>query len=550
MQTFQTALVGLLFWLAKVQGRPFLTGSKVQLDLYKSDRTTLIGSVVNDMVIDLAKTPQVNNKASVKSRLWRWRISSLSFYLDNALVRTDNSASSWLLGDPGNAWTPTIGVHMIGTKAYGRKDAKGRKVLETTVQVMVIDSNKTAPTVAVAPVKAPVVAAPVPAPVTISAPATGPMVAPMAPMNSPVHAAPAMTAPVVVPVPMAPATSPFAPASKAPIKLPTRQPTNRPTKSPTRRPTKTPTRWPTMAPTRKPSRAPTAMPTPCSSDIVQYINKITLSSRTLTVSGFTALDEALIQLISSNSKAGVLLSTCIEADRERLRQRFAYLALVYSTGMGNQTSWFDDANECAWDGITCNGNSSVTEVLRNGHSMTGSIPADVGLWSCLSSFDVYLNKLTGSLPWTIGLWTALTKFDVGNNKLNGTLPPSIGSWTGLTYTDMYQNKFTGSLPNSIGAWTNITYFDVNNNQLTGSLPASIGNWTSLIEIGADYNMFTGAVPAGVANWASIDRAYFEGNQFNGTMPTFLSKFCPKNRTGSRLSTDCSEIVCTCCSVCK
>jgi hypothetical protein len=534
MQTFQTALVGLLFLLAKVQGRPtFLAGSKVQLELYKSDRTTFIGPVINDMVIDLAKTPQINIKASVKSRLTRWRISSLSFYLDSSLVRTDNSASSWLLVDPGSAWTPSIGVHTIGTKAYGRKDAKGRKMLETSVQVVVIDSNKTAPTAAAAPVKSPVVAAPVP----IAAPATGPMVAPMAPLNSPVRAAPTMTAPAF----MAPATSPV--VALVSTKFPTRQPTHPPTKTPTRRPT--------TAPTRKPSKAPTAAPTPCVSDIVKYINRITLSNRTLSLSGVTPLDQALTQLISSNNKTGVQLSTCIEADAERLRQRFAYLALVYSTGMGNQTSWFDDANECAWDGITCNGNSSVTNLLRTGLSMTGSIPADVGLWNRLSSFEVYVNRLTGSLPWTIGLWTALTTFDVGDNQLNGTLPPLIGSWNGLTYIDVYKNKFTGRLPDSIGAWTKVTFFDVNTNRLTGSLPASIGNWTSLVEIGTDYNMFTGSVPAEVANWAFIDKGYFEGNRFNGTMPTFSAKFCPKNGTGTRLSADClSEIVCPCCNKCS
>jgi Leucine-rich repeat (LRR) protein len=219
------------------------------------------------------------------------------------------------------------------------------------------------------------------------------------------------------------------------------------------------------------------------------------------LSGTTPLDKALQHLVASNNDSLVQLSTCLDADKSRLNQRFAYLAFAFSTGKGG-ADWFDVPNECQWKRVTCNGNGAVTHLNFHETDLIGTIPDDVGLWTSLTLFGADRNSLVGSLPSSIGFWTSLTQFDVSHNSL------------------------------------------------TGSLPSSIGLWTDLLEFFISNNKFTGTVPADVSSWQSMQRAYFFDNMFNGTMPAFGNGFCPNNGKGDDLFADCkSEIFCECCNIC-
>jgi hypothetical protein len=173
-------IVALFMLFRPSHGQIFLTGGrgKASLELYNADRTTLIGPLVNNLVIDLAKTPSVNIKASAKC-LKKFRVSSMTFALDNKIIGTDNTSPYWMMD---GAWTPTVGNHTITIEAYRRNDAKGRLMLKTTTSVMVMDSRTRSPVPApvTAPLKAPV-------PVPILSPVATPMVAPVAtPMVAPV----------------------------------------------------------------------------------------------------------------------------------------------------------------------------------------------------------------------------------------------------------------------------------------------------------------------------------------------------------------------------
>jgi hypothetical protein len=276
-----------------------------------------------------------------------------------------------------------------------------------------------------------------------------------------------------------------------------------PTKQPTKQPTKHLTKTPTKSPTKTTTMAPIIACGNSSIYIASYINSVTLSNKSLSLSGNTSLDRALQNLIASNNKTGVQLSTCNPADKYRLRQRFAYFALVFSGGKDLVTDWYADPNECQWKGIFCNANKTVNRLNLIGQGLAGIFPDDVGLW------------------------TGLQYLDVGLNQLGGTLPSSIGAWTGLVYFDASDNQLVGSLPSSIGAWTGLTNFIVYKNQLTGTVPKE------------------------VSNWASIKLAYLYSNKFNGTMPVIGIDFCPRTNTLRKyvLYADCTEIVCSCCNFC-
>jgi hypothetical protein len=159
MRSFRGSVVSLLstilaiclFLLVdKVKGQLLLAGGrgKVKLELYRADRTTLVARMVDNMVIDLAKTPSVNVKASAVSRLQSMRVSSVSFYLDDELVETDNDAPYWMLSSDKLAWRPTVGVYVVSAKAYHRNGRNGRKMLQETIRVVVIDSSTNAPVLA------------------------------------------------------------------------------------------------------------------------------------------------------------------------------------------------------------------------------------------------------------------------------------------------------------------------------------------------------------------------------------------------------------------
>jgi hypothetical protein len=198
-----------------------------------------------------------------------------------------------------------------------------------------------------------------------------------------------------------------------------------------------------MRPTKQPTKAPTI---PCGTSgvaLVAYINSVTLSNKTLSLSGNNSLELALQQLVASNNQT---LSTCLAANQKRLNQRFAYLALMFSTnGKDKVPSWFANPNECTWTGITCTGNT-VTTLDLPFTGLTGIIPDDVGLWKNLTYFNVAMNLLYGSLPSSIGLWTGLTTFYVFNNFFGGTVPKEVANWTSIQFAFFQKNIFNGIMP--------------------------------------------------------------------------------------------------------
>jgi hypothetical protein len=90
---------------------------------------------------------------------------------------------------------------------------------------------------------------------------------------------------------------------------------------------------------------------------------------------------------------------------------------MYSTGMESKTDWYDDADECSWAGLGCDADGSVTAFKQVSETLKGSIPADVGLWTSLTVFNVGFNELTGALPSSIAALSRLTTFDVRANRL-------------------------------------------------------------------------------------------------------------------------------------
>jgi hypothetical protein len=250
---------------------------------------------------------------------------------------------------------------------------------------------------------------------------------------------------------------------------------------------------PTKAPTNAPTMAPTMITT--QSLLTTFINRVTLSNRTIAKNGPTPEGQALNYLIVNDttfnfSQLLTLNSMMTNVVQFRIRQRYALLTLWFQQAYTNTSwyyrpGWLVNANECgnSWNGVFC------TSINLGG---------TVGMQNVVTQLNLFSNNMKGTIPADLGLLTALTSFAVSDNALTGTLPASIGQWTALTTFSVYQNA------------------------MSGTVPASIGNW-SLIRI-----------------------AYFDGNQFTGTMPNGI---CPYIQNGDDLFADCMEITCSCCTRC-
>jgi hypothetical protein len=235
------------------------------------------------------------------------------------------------------------------------------------------------------------------------------------------------------------------------------------------------------------------------------------------MNGATPEDQALKYLIETDqtftaTEILTLSSKTSNVVQFRIRQRYALLTLFFQQTVAAQ--WVDTTNwlmggEYDWFGI-------LFTIMNLGGT--------VGSQLVVNKIELVANGLEGSIPADLGLLTALTSFSVGGNTLIGTIPASIGQWTALTYFDASLNQLTGTLPASIGQSSLLTYFSVYNNGLTGTIPASIDNWSQ------------------------IKTADFSSNQFTGSMPNGI---CPYISGNDLLEADCkSDITCSCCTKCS
>ncbi len=185
----------------------------------------------------------------------------------------------------------------------------------------------------------------------------------------------------------------------------------------------------------------------------------------------------------------------------------------------NNTGWLGAVGtECSWVGITCNtAGTTVTEILRSGKGLTGSLPASITQLVNLQYFTADGNKLTGNIPVLTGM-SALVAVNLANNLLDG----SIGSFSSLPLLQRFSaqsNLLTGSIP-ALTSLPQLRSVTLGNNRLSGSIPA-LNSLPLLGSINLSRNALTGSVPAltGLANLSDID---LSNNRLSGSLPSLAS----------------------------
>ncbi len=177
--------------------------------------------------------------------------------------------------------------------------------------------------------------------------------------------------------------------------------------------------------------------------------------------------------------------------------------------------------ECDWYGVGCS-YGHVSRLILNDNSLSGSIPAELGNLTNLTSLYLNINSLTGSIPPELGNLTNLTFFSLANNSLSGSIPAELGNLTNLTILYLNNNSLTGSIPAELGNLTNLTDFYLNFNSLTGNIPSELGNLTNLTSLFLNNNSLTGSIPAELGNLTNLIGLSLGDNFLTGPLPQWLS----------------------------
>ena len=231
-------------------------------------------------------------------------------------------------------------------------------------------------------------------------------------------------------------------------------------------------------------------------------------------------------------------------------EREALMALYNATRGYNwsiKVGWNGAAGtECDWYGVGCS-YGHVSRLILNDNSLSGSIPAELGNLTNLTSLYLNINSLTGSIPPELGNLTNLTFFSLANNSLSGSIPAELGNLTNLTILYLNNNSLTGSIPAELGNLTNLTDFYLNFNSLTGNIPSELGNLTNLIGLSLGDNFLTGPLPQWLSDTAipyvNVTDAFNEWpSPYNGVTPdsSFNLEF---NNIGTFNSSDSTIYTC-------
>ena len=177
--------------------------------------------------------------------------------------------------------------------------------------------------------------------------------------------------------------------------------------------------------------------------------------------------------------------------------------------------------------------------VRNDNQLTGTIPAELGSLTNLTSLGLRDNQLTGTIPAELGSLTNLTRLTLNDNQLTGTIPAELARLSNLTDLGLSYNQLTGTIPAELGSLTNLTRLTLNDNQLTGTIPAELGSLTKLTSLYLGDNQLTGTIPAELASLINLEDLWLD----NDTGLCLASDF-PLDSTFARLAQEGGVSVCS------
>ena len=198
----------------------------------------------------------------------------------------------------------------------------------------------------------------------------------------------------------------------------------------------------------------------------------------------------------------------------------------------NADNWLTDAPLGDWYGVDTDADGRVVRLDLGGewdsdanqwirHGLAGSIPAEIGGLSRLTSLSLNHNNLTGAIPPELGNLANLRLLILTANELSGPVPPDIGGLSNLTTLDLSENDLTGAIPPELGNLANLETLELGDNALSGAIPPELGRLANLWSLYLRSNNLTGPIPPKLGNLTSLDGLYLSRNNLTGPIPPEL-----------------------------
>ena len=168
-------------------------------------------------------------------------------------------------------------------------------------------------------------------------------------------------------------------------------------------------------------------------------------------------------------------------------------------------NWDVDTAMTSWDGVTLGGTPRRVTGLSL-RMLLGTLPANLGDLTALTSLELEWGKLRGSIPTELSKLTKLRTLSLYRNSLSGGIPAELGKLTELRTLSLSQNFLTGSIPTEVANLTHLEGLFLYQNRLTGSIPAELEDLSSLTALFLGENQLSGCVPRALRQVTNNDLA--------------------------------------------
>ena len=259
--------------------------------------------------------------------------------------------------------------------------------------------------------------------------------------------------------------------------------------------------------------------------------------------------------------------------------RQPHLLLPVASPWTSSQNWLTKESVCVWEGIVCNDDDSVQQILLPNHELSGSLPPELCLLLNLETIDFTTNFIymdsSDHFLWTLmgdlleltmddnyfiaenglpaqfrGL-TSIQKISLSYNLLQGTFDGDLfGQLQTLQHLEIESNYIEGPLPDELLLLESLIYLYVRRNSLEidldkllaptslpnifalwidannigGTIPAAIGQKTELASLSITDADLTGSLPTEMGLLVNMRRCWLYDNALTGAVPAELAQW--------------------------
>ena len=196
-------------------------------------------------------------------------------------------------------------------------------------------------------------------------------------------------------------------------------------------------------------------------------------------------------------------------------------------------NWLTETPLEDWYGVSVDDQGRVVSLVINQNNLSGSLPAEIGELSNLTTLDFNYNRLTGSIPPELGKLANLRVLRIpgdnlakaarrlANNDLSGPVPSELGRLANLRVLDLGGNDLEGPIPPQLGNLMSLERLNLGGSDLTGPIPPRLGDLANLRVLDLAHNRHTGSIPSDLGNLASLEELSLGSNDLEGPVPPQL-----------------------------